>query len=138
MEYPLPQFLSIKAKVAGPLNLKQLIYVVLGVGGAIMIYFVTQSLGKLLLFGLPLVIIFLMFAFGKIKGFDIPTILGRSFGFLFAGKKYIWKKVDAPAPMIPKAKPKEVEKVEESTVTLKMSGRSKLTNINRLIEIHPK
>ena len=138
MEYPLPQFLSIKPKVAGPLNLKQLIYIVIGVGGAIMIYFISQSLGKFFIIGIPLIIICVVFAFGKIKGFDIPTILGRSFGFLFAGKKYLWKKVDSPSTIIPQARTAKKEVAAESNITLKISEKSRLNKLNRLIEIHPK
>ena len=138
MEYPLPQFLSIKPKVAGPLNLKQLIYIVIGVGGAIMLYFITQSLLSFFLIGVPIIILFLILAFGKIKGFDIPVIVARAFGFIFAGKQYVWKKIDMPAPIIPKAKPKKKEEELEQTAVLKMSEKSKLKNINRLIEIHPK
>jgi len=138
MEYPLPQFLSIKPKVAGPLNLKQLIYIVAGVGGAIMIYFISQSLLKFFLLGFPLIIICLIFAFGKIKGFDIPVIIARSFGFIFAGKKYVWNKIDAPAPIIPKAKPEKKEPEKDDSIQLKVSEKSRLKDINRLIEIHPK
>jgi len=138
MEYPLPQFLSIKPKVAGPLNFKQLIYIVGGVGGAVFIYFTSESLVKFFLFGVPLIIIAVAFAFGKIKGFELPVIIGRSFGFIFKGKKYIWKKVDSPAIIIPHAKAKKEEKIEDRTATLKMSEKSKLKDMNRLIEIHPK
>lgn len=138
MEYPLPQFLSIKPKVAGPLNLKQLIYIVIGGGGAIMLYFTTQSLLSFFLIGVPFIILCVILAFGKIKGFDIPVIIARSFGFLFAGKQYIWKKVDTPAVVIPQAKPKKEDPSEEQHITLRVSGESRLKDINRLIEIHPK
>ncbi len=138
MEYPLPQFLSIKPKVAGPLNLMQLLYVVGGAIVAVIFYF-TASLTTFVIAGIPIMVVALILAFGKRKGFPIPTIIGRSFVFIFASKKYLWKKVDTPTIVLPKAvkaKPKELQ--DDKTISLKISGPSRLKEIGQLIEIHPK
>jgi len=138
MEYPLPQFLSIKPKVAGPLNLMQLLYVVGGAIVAVIFYF-TASLTTFVIAGIPIIVVALILAFGKRKGFPIPTIIGRSFVFIFASKKYLWKKVDTPTIVLPKAvkaKPKELQ--DDKTISLKISGPSRLKEIGQLIEIHPK
>ncbi|MBU1045588.1 PrgI family protein [Patescibacteria group bacterium] len=138
MEYPLPQFLSIKPKVAGPLNLMQLLYIVGGAIVAVIFYF-TASLTTFIIMGIPIMVVALILAFGKRKGFPIPTIIGRSFMFIFASKRYLWKKVDTPAIVLPKAtKAKAAELEDDKAVSLKISGQSRLKEIGRLIEIHPK
>ena len=137
MEYPLPQFLQIKPKVAGPFNFRQLAYIV---GGALiaLIFYFTAPLMTFILIGIPIMAVALILAFGKIKGFPIPTIMLRSFFFVFAGKKYIWKKIEGPAPIIPQAKKKKKEQEPELATTLKITEKSRLKDINKLIEIHPK
>jgi len=134
----LPQFLSIKPKVAGPLNLMQLLYIVGGAIVAVIFYF-TASLTTFIVIGIPVMILALILAFGKRKGFPIPTIIGRSFMFIFASKKYLWQKVDTPAIVLPKAtKAKPAELKDDETISLKLAGQSRLKEIGRLIEIHPK
>jgi|AntAceMinimDraft_18_1070375.scaffolds.fasta_scaffold03128_7 hypothetical protein len=137
MEYPLPQFLSIKPKVAGPFNFRQLAYIV---GGALIsvIFYFTMPVVTFLIIATPIMGLSLVLAFGKIKGFPIPTIMMRSFFFVFASKKYIWTKVETPAISMPKAKKQEIEKVKDLTTTLKVTEKSRLKDIGKLIEIHPK
>ena len=137
MEYPLPQFLQIKPKVAGPLNLRQLLYVVAGAVISVIFYF-TMPLMKFILLAIPIMGVSLAFAFGKIKGFPIPTILKRSFLFTFAGKQYIWRKVESAAPILPTARKKIVAKKDSNASELKLAEKSKLKKIANLIEIHPK
>ena len=137
MEYPLPQFLQIKPKVAGPLDLRQLIYIVSGAIVSVIFYF-TMPLMRFVLFAIPIMGVSLAFAFGKIKGFPIPTILKRSFLFTFAGKRYIWHKIEAPVPVLPRATKKIVPERKLPDSTLKVAEKSKLKKIANLIEIHPK
>ncbi len=138
MEYPLPQFLSIKPKVAGPFNLAQLLWIVGGALVAIIFYFVAPLM-TFILIGIPIMIVAFIMAFGKRKGFPIPIIIVRSFGFIFAGKKYLWQKVDTPTIVLPKAaKAKPIDFNSDKSISLKISGQSRLKEIGRLIEIHPK
>lgn len=116
----------------------QLLYVVGGAIVAVIFYF-TASLTTFVIAGIPIMVVALILAFGKRKGFPIPTIIGRSFVFIFASKKYLWKKVDTPTIVLPKAvkaKPKELQ--DDKTISLKISGPSRLKEIGQLIEIHPK
>ena len=137
MEYPLPQFLQIKPKVAGPLNLRQLLYIVAGAIVSVIFYF-TMPLMRFILLGIPIMGVSLAFAFGKIKGFPIPTILKRSFLFTFAGKQYIWHKVESATPVLPTARKKVVAEKKSNISELKLAEKSKLKKIANLIEIHPK
>jgi hypothetical protein len=137
MEYPLPQFLSIKPKVAGPFDFRQLAYIVAGALISVIFYFTISSVIYVLLISAPIMMISLILAFGKIKGFPIPTIIMRSFFFIFTSKKYIWKKIENPALVMPSTKDKKKEEIIDST-NLKIVGKSRLKNISKLIEIHPK
>lgn len=138
MQYPLPQFLSIKPKVAGPFDFRQLAYIVGGALVSTIFYFTMPSVIYFLLIAIPIMGVSLILAFGKIKGFPIPTIAMRSFFFVFAGKKYIWKKTERPAPIIHRAQEKKKEEVIDPTVNLKIAEKSRLKDISKLIEIHPK
>jgi len=138
MEYPLPQFLSIKPKVAGPFDFRQLAYIVGGALISTIFYFTMPSVIYFLIIAIPIMAISLILAFGKIKGFPIPTIMMRSFFFVFAGKKYIWKKTEVPTPIMPRAKEKKKEEIIDLTANLKIAEKSRLKDIGKLIEIHPK
>jgi len=136
MEYPLPQFLEIRPKVAGPLNFRQLMYLVVGALVATIFFFIVP-LVPFMIITVPIMIVALFLAFGKIKGFPVPTIIMRSFFFLFVSKKYIWHKKEAGAPMFAEVKKKKKEDVEP-TSTPKITEKSRLKEITKLIEIHPK
>ncbi len=136
MQYPLPQFLQIKPKIAGPFNFRQLAYIV---GGALicLIFYFTTTLFKFILISIPIMIASLVFAFAKIKGFPLPTILMRSFGFLFKSKTYLWQKKERPAYALPK-KPEKKEEKEQEIAMPKIAGESRLKQVSNLIEIHSK
>jgi len=136
MQYPLPQFLEIKPKIAGPFNFRQLAYIVAGALVSVFFYF-TTSLMKFIVISIPIMIVSLVFAFAKIKGFPVPTILMRSFGFIFKSKTYLWHKKEAPAYSLPKKPEKKKEEVAE-THTPKVAGESRLKQVSNLIEIHSK
>ena len=137
MEYPLPQFLEVKPKIAGPFNFRQLIYIISGGIVATVFYFMMSSVVMFLFVGIPIMGIALILAFVKVKGFPITTIMMRSFSFIFVGKKYIWKKTEKPALTMPQAKKEEEEKIDMGA-SLEIAGKSRLKQISKLIEIHPK
>ena len=137
MQYPLPQFLTIKPKIAGPFNFRQLAYIV---GGALIsvIFYFTTSMIKFVLISIPIMITALVFAFAKIKGFPLPTILMRSFGFLFKSKTYLWHKKEQPMYALPKKPKKKEEQLPDIAPTPKIAGESRLKQVSNLIEIHSK
>jgi hypothetical protein len=137
MEYPLPQFLEIKPKVAGPFNLRQIIYIVAGATISIFFY-LTFPLMFFVVITIPIMIIAFILAFAKIKGFPVPTILVRSFRFLFKNKQYVWHKTEQATPTL--AQPRQPDKKEEvdPLSTLKITEKSRLKEVAKLIEIHSK
>lgn len=137
MEYPLPQFLEIKPKIAGPFDLRQLLYILSGASFALYFYF-TRPLIFFIVITIPIMAIAFLLAFCKIKGFPLPTILVRSFSFIFKNKRYIWQKTESAAPFLPQAKPLEKKKEVDSVSSLKIAEKSRLKEVAKLIEIHAK
>ena len=91
MRFQVPQFIEHEAKVIGPLTFRQFIY--LGAPGAVafFLYFLAPF------FVFVVAAVFLgtfgfMFAFIKIGGRSLTTILLNFFNFTLAPKRYIWRK----------------------------------------------
>jgi len=136
MEQQVPQFLNVQPKVAGPFNFKQLLFIA-GFGLIILIFFTTLSLPVFITVAIPLAGIALFLAFGKIKGFPAPTVLARSFGFLFASKIYVWKKKEGQG-IIPSFEKKEAvvaKKIERPQAQLKTGQGSSLKGLNNMLEL---
>ena len=131
MEYPLPQFLEIKPKIAGPLNFRQFMYL-FGALLFLMIFYFTKPLFTFILIAIPTVIIAIVFAFVKVKGYPIPTLIIRALSFMAKTKVYVWKKDTSPAYVLPKKTKKE----EEKSTTPKLAEKSRLKELSKLVEIH--
>lgn len=134
MEQPLPQFLDLEPKIAGPFTFKQLIFIA-GIGVIILILFTAMPFSKFLLVAIPLAGLAIFLAFGKIRGFPAPIVLARSLGFLFAGKIYVWKKKGIQADL-PIAKREVKDKIIKPQASIKIGSNSKLENLKKLIEIN--
>ncbi len=135
MEQPLPQFLDLQPKVAGPFTFKQILFIA-GIGLIVLILFTQLPMGTFLIIALPLAGLALFLAFGKIRGFSAPTILARSFGFLFGSKIFIWRKTGEPSPeFIQKAVAPEKKLVDRPEASLKLAPKSKLKNLSNLVEL---
>lgn len=136
MEYSLPQFLEIKPKIAGPFTFHQLVWI----GGPTLVILIMIASGvklsKIILIGIPLMLFAVYFAFGRIKGFPVPTILARAFSYFFRTKIYIWQQRSIPSPTLPKREIKKKEKTPAPEATLRIAQGSKLKKLVNIIEIH--
>jgi hypothetical protein len=137
-QFTVPKFIEMEPKIVGPFTFKQFIFV--GLAGAVcfVLYF---SLSKTNFFLFTLLTIFLIggalaFAFLKIGGRSLPTILQNFFSFLFSSKIYLWKRKAAPSPIIKKEEPK-LKRAEE-VPTPKIAGKSRLKNLSTQIELKTK
>ena len=131
MEYPLPQFLEIKPKIAGPLNFRQFMYL-FGALLFLMIFYFTKPLFTFILIAIPTLTVAIVFAFVKVKGYPIPTLLLRALSFLAKTKVYVWKKDTSPVYVLPKSPKKK----EEKGITPKLAEKSRLKELSKLVEIH--
>ena len=91
MRFQVPQFIEHEAKVIGPFTFKQFIY--MGIPGAVafFLYFLAPF------FVFVVAAVFLgafgfMFAFIKVGGRPLPSILLSFFSFTVSPKRYIWRK----------------------------------------------
>ncbi|MCD6410707.1 PrgI family protein [bacterium] len=138
MEYPLPQFLEIKPKVAGPLTLRQLLYFA-GALIFLLYFYFTKSPGVFLLIAIPVIGATFILAFVKVKGYPIPTLILRAIGYSIKEKVYVWRKISTPTPTLPRIGVGKPIKKETNKVIPKIGpSKSKLKELSKLVEIHPR
>ncbi len=135
MEYIVPQFIERETKIVGPFTFKQFIFIGIAGGLSIFLYF-------FLPFFLFLIIAIVLLggafalAFFKMGGFPLPKLLQNFFIFLTKPKIYLWKKKTIPPKIFKKMEePKEEEK--EGSI-LKISGRSRLRELFKVLETKTK
>ncbi|MFZ3073807.1 MAG: PrgI family protein [Minisyncoccales bacterium] len=125
MNFVLPQFIDMEAKIVGPLTLKQFAFV--GGGGALsfIIYF---SLGKASLpFAIALIAIIMGvscgLAFAKVNGIDLLTMIRHYIAFAMSPQIYLWKNF---------AMPKQIAATQEKILIKKAPSGVKIeTSPNR-------
>ena len=135
MRFTVPQFIDYKAKIIGPLTIKQAAYI----GGAIGICFVLKFMLPSYLFVTSCIILGALsfaLAFLKINGRELPTVLANFLTFSISPKIYLWKKVEAQI-MIFKKEEKKKEVVEEES-PLRIVSKSRLKSLQTQIETKTK
>jgi len=135
MNFQVPQFIERESKIAGPLTFKQFIY--LGVAGlcVFFLYFwlAAKSFLGFVLVSLLLMITFFSFAFVKIQGRPLSTVLMNIFLFLSSAKLYLWKKKEEMTPITVKSEKREIKPVAQP-ITLKIAEKSQLKKLSTEIE----
>ena len=92
MNFVLPQFIEMEAKIVGPLTMKQFMYIAAGAGLSFLIYFSNPL-------GLTISIVFIVLimstsialAFVKIDGIALPVMMVNALRFAMSSKIYLWK-----------------------------------------------
>ena len=97
MRFQVPQFIEHEAKVIGPLTFRQFIYIGIPAAVAFFLYFLVTFF-VFIVAAVFLGVLGFMFAFIKIGGRSLPSILLNFFNFSIAPKRYIWRKGQAPLP----------------------------------------
>ena len=129
MRFQVPQFIEHEAKVIGPFTFRQFIY--LGVPGAaaFFLYFLAPF------FVFVVAAVFLgafgfMFAFIKIGGRSLSTILLNFFNFTIAPKRYIWRK-GRTLVQTPKAQYQQQQPVQKQPAKreIKLIQKSKIKDL---------
>ena len=135
MRFTVPQFIEMEAKIVGPLTFRQFIFI--GIAGAIcfVLYF-TFPFSLFLLATIVLGSGAVAFAFLKIGGRGLPTILGNFLKFSLAPKIYLWGKKEVPTEVFKKEVVKAEEKKEE--LPLKIAEKSQLKKLRTQIETKTK
>ncbi len=91
MRYEVPQFSEVQTKVIGPFTLKQFFYLA---GGGLIFYLLFKLTNLFLTFtiGLAAALLGVAFAFVKINGETLETLLLKFINFAFKPKFYTWQK----------------------------------------------
>ena len=137
MRFTLPQFIEHEAKIIGPFTFKQFVYV--GLAGAVC--FIVYFLGPFYLFVISCIVLgstAMAFAFIKIGGRPLHTILANFLGFTIAPKMYIWRKKEKQITVFKKEKVKKKDEEEEEDLPLKIAGKSQLKKLRTQIETKTK
>lgn len=133
MRFQVPQFINHEAKVIGPFTFRQFIY--LGVPGAIA--FFLYFLAPFFVFIISSVFLGsfgFMFAFVKIGGRSLPSILLNFSNFTISPKRYIWRKGKTPI-QTPQAQYQKQSIEQESTKKeIKLIQKSRIKDLATKVE----
>ena len=135
MRFTVPQFIEMEAKIVGPLTFRQFIFIGIAGGICFVLYF-TFPFSLFLLATIVLGSGAVAFAFLKIGGRGLPTILGNFLKFSLAPKIYLWGKKEVPVEVFKKEMAKAEEKKEE--LPLKIAEKSRLKKLRTQIETKTK
>jgi len=133
MRFQVPQFIDHEAKVIGPFTFRQFIYLGIPIGIAFFLYFLTPF------FVFIIATIFLgafglMFAFVKIGGQRLPSILLNFFNFTIAPKRYIWHKGKAPVEVPQVQYQKQPVEQNPAKREIKLIQKSKIKDLSTRVE----
>lgn len=132
MRFQVPQFIEQEAKIAGPLNFKQFVMMVVAGTFVVVLYimFFQTNFLIFLIASASIVTVILALAFVNINGKTLPIVMGDFFGFFISPRIYLWKKKELPPKIIwKKTNEPTIKKAKEETTSLKFAERSRLKQI---------
>jgi PrgI family protein len=113
MQFQVPQFLEVEARIFGPLTIKQFVYLAGGAGFIFVMYTTTKNLFYTFIFSAPVIALALVLAFKRVNNKPFSYILEAAVKYFFSHKLYLWKKSDKP-----------IEKGEDASLDLPYIGSS--------------
>ena len=135
MEYIVPQFIERETKIVGPFTFKQFIFIGIAGGLSIFLYFFLPFF-LFLIIAVGLMGGAFALAFFKMGGLSLPKLLQNFFIFLTKPKIYLWKKKTIPPKIFKKIE--ELKEEEKEGSILKISGRSRLRELFKVLETKTK
>ncbi len=91
MRFQLPQFIETEIKIVGPFTLQQFLWIAGGTAFVFLLYTLVKGV-LFFVFAIPILGIFLAFAFLKIDGVPLIIYASYSLSYFTNPKKYIFKK----------------------------------------------
>jgi len=88
-----PQYIDVEDKVAGPLTVKQLIWMLILGAVLFVLWMLIPAKSIFIVIALPILALFVAMAFYKPFGQPLPGFIASGFMFLFAPKIYVWKRM---------------------------------------------
>jgi len=140
MEFPVPKFIEMETKIVGPLTWRQFAFV--GTAGVIIffLYFILKQ--RFLIFiiiSLILGVSAIGFAFLKVGGRPLPSVLINFVFFNVSSKIYTWKRKSIePRLVYKKERVKAKKEKKEPAALLKITKQSRLKELSTQIELKTK
>jgi ABC-type glycerol-3-phosphate transport system permease component len=138
MNFVLPQFIDMEARIVGPLTLKQFAFV--GGGGALsfVIYF---SLGKTSLpFAIALIAIIMgiscALAFVKMDGISLPLVMRHWANFMMSPQIFLWNNFSLPRQIVGTQEKITIQKAPTSVKIEATAQKDNLVKIRDYLETH--
>jgi hypothetical protein len=131
MNFVLPQFIDMEAKIVGPLTLKQFIFVAIGTTFSFLVYF---SLGKT---SMPLAIALIAIiegiacalAFVKMDGISLPVVIRHYMLFAMSPQIFLWKNFELPNQL---ATTREKIVIQKAPTNIKIEVSTKKDNVQKI------
>ncbi|EKD49111.1 MAG: hypothetical protein ACD_63C00262G0002 [uncultured bacterium] len=92
MQYSVPQFVEVEDKIIGPLTIRQFLYVLGGVGVLFVIWTLAPSIELFLIPAVPVLGLFLAFAFYKVNGRPFIYFFMAGFKYFIQPKVRLWRR----------------------------------------------
>jgi len=131
MNFVLPQFIEMEAKIVGPLTMKQFMFV--GGGGTLsfIIYFWMGPSSLPLAIALIAVIMGVAVALGFVKmdGIPLPTVIQHWIGFMTAPQIYLWKNFDLPKQIV---STQEKVVIQKAPTSIKIEATTKKDSLHKI------
>ena len=131
MNFTIPQFIDMESRVVGPLTFRQFIFVAIGTSLSFIIYF---SLGKA---SMPLAMAMIAlieggacaFAFVKIDGIDLTTVLQHYLIYLTKPRIFLWQSFELPNQ---KVISQEKILLQKAPTTVEIKSGPEKNNVQRI------
>lgn len=116
MQYSVPQFIDVEDKVVGPFTGKQALFMVIGFG-ILIVAFTFFQFSFFMIIALPTIIMTLLFAFWKPKGYTVSRWITNIINFSTTPHLYIWRREPESRMFKLTQKKKNNEDIEETKVS---------------------
>ncbi len=136
MEFTIPQFIEQEAKIVGPFTFKQFIFIGIGGGVVIFLYFILPFF-FFIIGAIIIAITAFALAFIKIEKISLPSYIANLFAFFFKPKIYLWdKKTGSPKYLKSEKKVIKdlIEKKDDRQPILRASRGSRLDELFTKLE----
>lgn len=134
MRFEVPQFIEIEDKIFGPFTWRQFVYLMGGVGIAVVL-FVTTNFFIFLLIGLPIGSLAILLAFYPVNNRPFSVFLESAVTFFQGTKLYLWRKKGTGIYTEEKPVDPLVATITQNTYTPTV-GKRNLQSLSRNLELN--
>lgn len=134
MIYSVPQYIDVEDKVAGPLTVKQLGWMIILFVLLATMFTMIENRVVFVILAIPIVLFFVALAFYRPYGQPLIGFVIAGFRYFFNQKIYVWRRVPKNAAVKDKEKEKESE-MERRALSQEEERRETLKNLKHLAKI---